>query len=247
MIVDAHGQTNQPHIYALGDVSNKMNLTPVAIAEGHMLADRLFGSQQPRNWNFDTVATAVFSHPPIATVGLSEEVAATRYPVDIYVARFTPMRHTMTGRHAQTTMKLVVEQSTQRVVGAHMLGDDAPEMMQGIAIAVTAAPPRPISTAPSASTPPAPKNGSPYAPAPGKPALPKPPSSAARRPARWLHMAIAALPLLAPYPASARGNSHSGPTPTCRNGCKPLSPAQVQSLREHPGELPPQIGRKSVQ
>ncbi len=138
VIVDAHGQTNQPHIYALGDVSNKMNLTPVAIAEGHMLADRLFGSQQPRNWNFDTVATAVFSHPPIATVGLSEEVAATRYPVDIYVARFTPMRHTMTGRHAQTTMKLVVEQSTQRVVGAHMLGDDAPEMMQGIAIAVTA-------------------------------------------------------------------------------------------------------------
>ncbi len=135
--VDAYNQTGQPTIFAIGDVSNKMNLTPVAIAEGHMLADRLFGPVQ-RHWNFDTVATAVFSHPPIATVGLSEEAAAARFPVDIYLTRFTPMRHTMTGRHAQTTMKLVVEQSSQRVVGAHMLGDDAPEMMQGIAVAMTA-------------------------------------------------------------------------------------------------------------
>ena len=135
--VDAEGQTSQPHIYAIGDVSNKLNLTPVAIAEGHRLAEHLFGPK-PRSWNFDTVATAVFSHPPIATVGLSEEDAAARFPVDIYVARFTPMRHTMTGRHAQSLMKLVVEQSTQRIVGAHMLGDDAPEMMQGIAVAMTA-------------------------------------------------------------------------------------------------------------
>ncbi len=135
--VDAQGQSSQPHIYAIGDVSNKLNLTPVAIAEGHMLADRLFGAHQ-RHWNLDTVPTAVFSHPPIATVGLTEEDAAARFPVDIYLARFTPMRHTMTGRHAQTVIKLVVEQSTQRVVGAHMLGDDAPEMMQGIAVALTA-------------------------------------------------------------------------------------------------------------
>ena len=137
VVVDAQGQTSQAHIYAIGDVSNKMNLTPVAIAEGHMLADRLFGPQQ-RNWNFDVVATAVFSHPPIATIGLTEEDAAARFPVDIYLTRFTPMRHTMTGRHVQSVMKLVVEQSTQRVVGAHMLGDDAPEMMQGIAVAMTA-------------------------------------------------------------------------------------------------------------
>ncbi len=135
--VDAEGQTSQPHIYAIGDVCNKMNLTPVAIAEGHRLADHLFGPK-PRTWNFDTVATAVFSHPPIATVGLTEEDAAARFPVDIYLSRFTPMRHTMTGRHAQSVMKLVVEQSTQRIVGAHMLGDDAPEMMQGIAVAMTA-------------------------------------------------------------------------------------------------------------
>ena len=135
--MDAEGQTSQPHIYAIGDVSNRLNLTPVAIAEGHRLAERLFGPK-PRSWNFATVATAVFSHPPIATVGLSEEDAAARFPVDIYLTRFTPMRHTMTGRHAQSVMKLVVEQSTQRIVGAHMLGDDAPEMMQGIAVAMTA-------------------------------------------------------------------------------------------------------------
>jgi glutathione reductase (NADPH) len=102
-----------------------------------MLADRLF-SPQHRSWDFSTVATAVFSHPPMATVGLTEEAAAARFPVDIYLTKFTPMRHTMTGRHVRTVMKLVVEQSTQRVVGAHMLGDDAAEMMQGIAVAMNA-------------------------------------------------------------------------------------------------------------
>ena len=137
VIVNDQYESSQPHIYAIGDVSNQLNLTPVAIAEGHILADRLF-SPQRRRWNFDNVATAVFSHPPIATVGLTEEQAAVRYPVDIYVSRFTPMRHVLTGRASRTVMKLVVEQSTQRIVGAHMLGDDAPEMMQGIAVAITA-------------------------------------------------------------------------------------------------------------
>ncbi len=137
VVVNGEHESSQPHIYAIGDVSNHMNLTPVAIAEGHMLADKLFSPHQ-RHWNFDNVATAVFSHPPIATVGLTEEAAAARYPVDIYVAKFTPMRHILTGRHSGTVMKLVVEQSTQRVVGAHMLGDDAPEMMQGIAVAMNA-------------------------------------------------------------------------------------------------------------
>ncbi len=135
--VDAEQATNVPHIFAIGDVCNTMNLTPVAIAEGHILADRLY-SPASRRWNFDAVATAVFSHPPIATVGLTEEQAAERYPADIYMTRFRPMRHTLTGRDSYTTMKLVVEQSTQRVVGAHMLGDDSPEMMQGIAVAITA-------------------------------------------------------------------------------------------------------------
>ena len=137
VIVNDLRESSQPHIYAIGDVSNHLNLTPVAIAEGHMLADRLF-SPQRRHWNFDAVPTAVFSHPPMATVGLTEEQAAARYPVDVYLTRFTPMRHIFTGRHSRSVMKLVVEQSTQKVVGAHMLGDDAPEMMQGIAVAVTA-------------------------------------------------------------------------------------------------------------
>jgi glutathione reductase (NADPH) len=137
VVVNAEQQSSQPNIYAIGDVCNAMNLTPVAIAEGHMLADRLF-SPQHRSWDFSTVATAVFSHPPMATVGLTEEAAAARFPVDIYLTKFTPMRHTMTGRQVRTVMKLVVEQSTQRVVGAHMLGDDAAEMMQGIAVAMNA-------------------------------------------------------------------------------------------------------------
>jgi glutathione reductase (NADPH) len=137
VVVNDQYESSQPHIYAIGDVSNHLNLTPVAIAEGHMLADRLF-SPVRRHWNFAAVPTAVFSHPPMATVGLTEEDAAARFPVDIYLSKFTPMRHTMTGRHAKTVMKLVVEQSTQKVVGAHMLGDDAPEMMQGIGVAITA-------------------------------------------------------------------------------------------------------------
>jgi glutathione reductase (NADPH) len=137
VIVDSQQQTSQPGIYAIGDVSNNQNLTPVAIAEGHALADRLF-SRTARRWNLAQVPTAVFSHPPLATCGLTEAEAAARFATDIYLTRFTPMRHTMTGRHSRTVMKLVVEQSTQRVVGAHMLGDDAAEIMQGIAVAINA-------------------------------------------------------------------------------------------------------------
>lgn len=137
VIVDAEQQTSTPGIYAIGDVCNAQNLTPVAIAEGHALADRLFG-RHARRWNLEQVATAVFSHPPMATCGLTEAQAAERFPTDIYISRFTPMRHTLTGRHSRTVMKLVVEQATQRVVGAHMLGDDAAEMMQGIAVAMSA-------------------------------------------------------------------------------------------------------------
>ena len=84
------------------------------------------------------MATAVFSSPPIATVGLSEDAAAAQGPVDVYVARFTPMRHVMSGRGQKTLMKMIVDQASQRVLGVHLLGDDAPEMMQGIAVAMTA-------------------------------------------------------------------------------------------------------------
>ena len=137
VIVDAQNATTQRHIFAIGDVSNKMNLTPVAIAEGHHLADRLFG-KHVRTWSFDAIPTAVFSMPPIGTCGLTEEAAAKHGKVDVYVAKFMPMRHTLSGRPRRTLMKLIVDQASQRVVGAHMIGDDAGEMMQGIGVAMTA-------------------------------------------------------------------------------------------------------------
>ena len=138
VVVNEDNCTSQPHVFAIGDVSNKMNLTPVAIAEGHTLADRLFGPSRPRTWSLDPVATAVFSSPPMATVGLTEDEAAARGPADIYVAEFTPMRHVFTGRARKTLMKMVVDGASQRVLGVHILGDDAPEMMQGVAVALTA-------------------------------------------------------------------------------------------------------------
>lgn len=133
--VDAENRTSCPSIHAIGDVTNRMNLTPVAVAEGHALADALFGPGR-RQWTLDRVATAVFTSPPIATVGLTEQEACLRTTTDIYISRFTPMRHTISGRTRHTMMKLVVEQSSGRVLGAHMIGDDAPEMMQGISVAV---------------------------------------------------------------------------------------------------------------
>lgn len=134
--VDEEHRTNVPHIYAIGDVLDRVNLTPVATAVGHALADTLFGNN-PRKASYENVPTAVFMTPPIATVGLTEAEAAARGPVDVYVTRFTPMRHTISKREGRKTlMKLVVCQRTQKVLGAHMLGEDAAEIMQGIGIAV---------------------------------------------------------------------------------------------------------------
>jgi glutathione reductase (NADPH) len=135
VLVDEHLRTSRPHIFAIGDVTNRLNLTPVATAEGHALADSLFGGR-PRHISLDNVPTAVFSTPPIATVGLTEEQAAAHGRVDVYVTKFTPMRHTLTGRTRKSLMKLVVDQASQRVLGAHMLGEDAPEIIQGLAIAL---------------------------------------------------------------------------------------------------------------
>jgi glutathione reductase (NADPH) len=135
VIVDDHLRTSQPHIYAMGDVTDRINLTPVATAEGHALADSLFG-KNPRSISLRNVPSAVFSTPPIATVGLTEEQAAAHGPVDVYVSKFTPMRHTLSGRARKTLMKLVVDQATQKVLGVHMLGEDAAEIMQGLAVAV---------------------------------------------------------------------------------------------------------------
>jgi glutathione reductase (NADPH) len=130
--------TNVPHIYAIGDVTDRLNLTPVATAEGHALADSLFGNK-PRRVNLQNVATAVFSTPPLATVGLTEDEAAQHAAgAKIFLSRFTPMRHNLSGRPRRTIMKLVIDAATDRLLGAHMLGEDAPEIMQGLAVAIQA-------------------------------------------------------------------------------------------------------------
>jgi glutathione reductase (NADPH) len=134
--VDDNHATSQSHIFAIGDVLDRVNLTPMATAVGHALADTLFGNN-PRRVSYENVPTAVFMNPPIGSVGITEEEAAKRGPADIYVTRFTPMRHTISKREGRKTlMKLVVCQKTQKILGAHMIGEDAGEMMQGIGIAV---------------------------------------------------------------------------------------------------------------
>ncbi|WP_270934066.1 glutathione-disulfide reductase [Falsiroseomonas oryzae] len=136
IVVDDDHATSQKHIHAIGDVIHRVNLTPMATAVGHALADTLFGNR-PRKASYENVPSAVFTSPPVATVGLTEAEAAARGPVDIYLTRFTPMRHTISKRDGRkTVMKLVVDQASQRVLGAHMLGEDAAEIMQGIGIAV---------------------------------------------------------------------------------------------------------------
>ncbi|NBQ74203.1 MAG: glutathione-disulfide reductase [Acetobacteraceae bacterium] len=136
IVVNEDHATSQPHIFAIGDVLDRVNLTPMATAVGHALADTLYGNN-PRRVSYENVPTAVFMNPPIGTVGITEEEAAKRGPADIYVTRFTPMRHTISKRDGRKTlMKLVVCQKTQKILGAHMIGEDAGEMMQGIGIAV---------------------------------------------------------------------------------------------------------------
>ncbi|MDE8343781.1 MAG: FAD-dependent oxidoreductase, partial [Acidocella sp.] len=135
VIVDDNLATSAPHIYAIGDVTDRLNLTPVATAEGHAVADTLFG-HKPRQVSLANVPTAVFSIPPIGTVGITEEHA----PVGskIFVTKFKPMRHQISGRQRFTLMKLVVDGVTDKVLGVHMLGEDAPEIVQGLAVAVIA-------------------------------------------------------------------------------------------------------------
>jgi len=134
--VNEWSQTVVPSIYAVGDVTNRLNLTPVAIAEARALAETLF-NHNPTQFDPTDVATAVFSQPPVGTVGMTEAEARVKVgAVDIYRARFRPMKHTLTGRQEKTMMKLVVDRATDRVLGCHMVGVDAPEIIQGLAIAV---------------------------------------------------------------------------------------------------------------
>ena len=134
--VNADSQTAVSSIYAIGDATNRINLTPVAIAEGHALADHLYGGMANR-MDHGNVPSAVFSQPPIGSVGLTAEAAAdTGVETEVYMSRFSAMKNTISGRQEKTTMKLVVEKASGKVLGAHMLGPDAPEIIQGIAIAV---------------------------------------------------------------------------------------------------------------
>ena len=136
--VDADSCTSVPHIHAVGDVTDRVNLTPVAIDEGRAFADSTFGGR-PRQVNHDLVASAVFSDPELATVGLSEEAAVARHGVDavvIHRARFRSMSRALPASGARCLLKLVVEASTDRVLGCHMVGEHAAEIIQMAAIAV---------------------------------------------------------------------------------------------------------------
>ena len=136
IIVDAQYRTNVPNVYALGDVTDRINLTPVAIAEGRALADALFGGQETL-LSYENVPTAVFSNPPIGSVGLTEAEARNRYgTVDVFQSTFRPLRHTLSGSSARTLVKIVVDSATDRVLGCHMVGMDAPEIIQGLAVAL---------------------------------------------------------------------------------------------------------------
>jgi len=136
IVVDRHSRTSVENIFAVGDVTNRRNLTPVAIAEGRAAAETMFG-RRAMAVDYENVPSAVFSHPPIATVGLTEMEARARFgAVDIYKSSFRPLKHTLSGRDERTLMKLVVEPKSERVLGCHMIGADAGEIIQGLAVAL---------------------------------------------------------------------------------------------------------------
>ncbi len=135
--VDKYSQTAEEHIYAVGDCTDRINLTPVAIQEGRAFADTHFGGQS-KQMAYDNIPTAIFSTPEAATVGLTEAEARAKYgdAVKIYRSKFRPMYYTLPNMQVKTLMKLIVETESNKVVGAHMVGDYAAEIIQGVAIAV---------------------------------------------------------------------------------------------------------------
>ncbi|TCS60578.1 glutathione-disulfide reductase [Varunaivibrio sulfuroxidans] len=133
--VDDYFRASVAGVYALGDVTGRIQLTPVAINEGIALANTLFNNR-PTIMDYDNIPSAVFSMPPVASVGLGESEARRTYNVDIYMSRFRPMKHTLSGRDEHSMMKLVVCRDSDRVLGCHMVGVDAPEIIQGLAVAM---------------------------------------------------------------------------------------------------------------
>ena len=138
IVVDDQFKTSVDNIYALGDVIDRFQLTPVAIAEAMVLSGNLFNGQN-LSTDYADIPTAVFSHPNIGTVGLSEEQAREEYAdIDVYKSDFKPMLHTLSGRDERTLMKLIVDKASDRVVGCHMVGPDAGEIIQGMGVALKA-------------------------------------------------------------------------------------------------------------
>ncbi len=136
VVVDDYSRTTAPHIYAVGDVTNRINLTPVAIREGHAFADSVFGNRATKVDHLN-VPSAVFSEPEVGVIGLSETMARERFArVDIYKATFRPMKATLSGRETRVLMKLVVDGASDRVLGCHIVGEGAAEMIQTLGIAV---------------------------------------------------------------------------------------------------------------
>lgn len=140
VLVDEYYQTNVEHIYAIGDVTDRFQLTPVAIEEGMCIANNLFTDKPKQTLDYNYIATAVFCQPNIGTVGMDEETAVANYAgdIDVYDSSYKPMKHTLSGRDERSMMKMLVRRSTDAVLGIHMVGPDAGEIMQGMAVALVA-------------------------------------------------------------------------------------------------------------
>ena len=134
--MDEWARTNRSNVYAIGDCTDRINLTPVAIAEGRALADTIYNND-PKIVDYQNVASAVFSQPPIGTVGLTEDEARKQYgAISVYQSEFRPLKATISGDGMRTMMKIIVEKGSDRVVGCHMVGADSPEIIQGFAVAL---------------------------------------------------------------------------------------------------------------
>jgi glutathione reductase (NADPH) len=139
IVVDAFSKTNVDHIYAVGDVTDRVQLTPVAIREGQAFADSVFGGVEPYAVDHSCVPSAVFCHPPIAAVGLTESEARNQLGnIKVFQSDFRPMKNVVAGRNERSLYKMIVDAANDRIVGIHMIGPDAPEIMQAAAIAVKA-------------------------------------------------------------------------------------------------------------
>ncbi|MBY0466810.1 MAG: FAD-dependent oxidoreductase, partial [Burkholderiales bacterium] len=142
IVVNTQYQTSVPHIYAVGDVTARVQLTPVALGEAMVVVDQLFGpaaGKAPRQMAYDCIPTAVFTHPNVGTVGLSEAQAREQFDhVTVFRSEFRSLKHTLSGSAERTLMKLLVDTATDRVVGLHMVGAEAGEIVQGFAVAMKA-------------------------------------------------------------------------------------------------------------